>query len=98
MSISTTRSTRSPNWRTCSAAWSLGTLGPNATACYQVADVESAHRVVRFEYNIVEASGDAIPFWLADATAAERLLLRRQRAEVYNWRRPIGGAYGRGDG
>lgn len=43
-------------------------------ACYQIANVESADRVVRFEYNIVEVSGDAITLWLADATAAARLV------------------------
>jgi hypothetical protein len=42
---------------------------------HQIANVESADRVVRFEYNVLDSSqGDAISFWLADATAAARLV------------------------
>jgi hypothetical protein len=43
-------------------------------ACHQIANVESADRVVRFEYNVQDVRGDAISLWLADATAAARLV------------------------
>jgi hypothetical protein len=43
-------------------------------ACHKIANVESADRVVRFEYNVLEFCGDAISLWLADATAAARLV------------------------
>jgi hypothetical protein len=42
-------------------------------ACHQIANVESADRRVRFEYNVLDVQGDAIFLWLADATAAARL-------------------------
>ena len=42
-------------------------------ACHQIADVESADRTVRFEYNVIDVRGDAIFLWLADSTAAARL-------------------------
>jgi len=38
--------------------------------CRQIANVESADRVVRFEYNVIDICGDAISLWLADADAA----------------------------
>jgi hypothetical protein len=40
----------------------------------QIANVESADRVVRFEYNVDEVSGPPVLLWLADATAAARLV------------------------
>jgi hypothetical protein len=43
-------------------------------ACHQIANVESADRMVRFEYNVLDVCGDAIFLWLADATAAVRLV------------------------
>ena len=66
----------------------LGTLIEENTqlACYQIANVESADRVVRFEYNVAEVSGDAITLWLADATAASRLIgiLPRRRTRDFH--------------
>jgi hypothetical protein len=43
-------------------------------ACHQIANVESADRMVRFEYNVLDVSGTAVSLWLADATAAARLV------------------------
>jgi hypothetical protein len=43
-------------------------------ACHQIANVESADRVVRFEYNVLDVRGNAISLWLADCTAAARLV------------------------
>jgi hypothetical protein len=43
-------------------------------ACHQIANVESADRMVRFEYNVLDVCGDAIFLWLADASAAARLV------------------------
>jgi hypothetical protein len=43
-------------------------------ASHRIANVESADRIVRFEYNVEEVSGDAISLWLADANAAARLV------------------------
>jgi hypothetical protein len=43
-------------------------------ACHQIANVESADRIVRFEYNVLDVRGDAISLWLADAAAAARLV------------------------
>jgi hypothetical protein len=42
--------------------------------CRQIANVESADRVVRFEYNVLDSHGDAFSLWLTDATAAARLV------------------------
>jgi hypothetical protein len=41
---------------------------------YQSANVESADRVVRFQYNVDDSEGDPISLWLADATTAARLV------------------------
>lgn len=38
-------------------------------ACYQIADVESADRMVRFEYNVLDVCGNAVFLWLPDAAA-----------------------------
>jgi hypothetical protein len=43
-------------------------------ACHQIANVESADRIVRFEYNVLDVCGNAVFLWLADATAAARLV------------------------
>jgi hypothetical protein len=43
-------------------------------ACHQIANVESADRMVRFEYNVLDVCGDDVFLWLADATAAARLV------------------------
>ena len=43
-------------------------------ACHQIANVESADRMVRFEYNVDEVCGPGVTLWLADATAAARLV------------------------
>jgi hypothetical protein len=43
-------------------------------ACHQIANVESADRMVRFEYNVDDVCGPAVTLWLADATAAARLV------------------------
>ena len=43
-------------------------------ACHQIANVESADRMFRFEYNVLDVCGDAVFLWLADATAAARLV------------------------
>jgi hypothetical protein len=43
-------------------------------ACDQIANVESAGRVVRFEFNVDDVSGAPISLWLVDATAAARLV------------------------
>jgi hypothetical protein len=43
-------------------------------ACHQIANVESADRIVRFEYNVIDVCGNAVFLWLADATAAARLV------------------------
>ena len=43
-------------------------------ACHQIANVESADRVVRFEYNVLAVRGDTISLWLADSAAAARLV------------------------
>jgi hypothetical protein len=43
-------------------------------ACHQIANVESADRMVRFEYNVLDVCGDALFLWLADAIAAARLV------------------------
>jgi len=43
-------------------------------ACYKIANVETVGRMVRFEYNVDDACGPAVTLWLADATAAARLV------------------------
>jgi len=43
-------------------------------ACHQLANVESDGRVVRFEYNVDDVCRPPISLWLADATAAARLV------------------------
>jgi hypothetical protein len=43
-------------------------------ACHAIANVESADRRVRFEYNVLDARGDGIVLWLVDAAAAARLV------------------------
>jgi hypothetical protein len=43
-------------------------------ACHQIANVESADRMVRFEYNVDDVCGPGVILWLADATAAARLV------------------------
>jgi hypothetical protein len=43
-------------------------------ALSQIANVESDGRVVRFEYNVDDVCGAPITLWLADATAAARLV------------------------
>jgi hypothetical protein len=43
-------------------------------ACHQIANVESAERMVRFEYNVDHVCGPGVILWLADATAAARLV------------------------
>jgi hypothetical protein len=43
-------------------------------ACQQIANVEVSDRVVRFEYDVDDVSGTGISLWLADATAAARLV------------------------
>jgi hypothetical protein len=40
----------------------------------QIANVESDGRVVRFQYNVDDVCGAPISLWLADATAAARLV------------------------
>lgn len=41
---------------------------------HQIANVESDGRVVCFQYNVDDVSGDGIPLWLADATTAAKLV------------------------
>jgi hypothetical protein len=55
-------------------------------ACHQIANVESADRMVRFEYNAIDVCGNAIFLWLADATAAARLvrILPGRRTEDFH--------------
>jgi hypothetical protein len=43
-------------------------------ACDQIANVESAGRVFRFEFNVDDVSGAPISLWLVDVTAAARLV------------------------
>ena len=43
-------------------------------ACHQIANVETVDRRVRFEYNVDDFCGPGIILWLADATAAARLV------------------------
>jgi hypothetical protein len=43
-------------------------------ACHQIANVESADRMVRFEYNVLDVCGNAVSLRLADANAAARLV------------------------
>jgi hypothetical protein len=43
-------------------------------ACHQIANVESADRMVRFEYNVDNVCGPGVILWLADATAAACLV------------------------
>ena len=43
-------------------------------ACHQIANVESADRMVRFEYNVDEVCGPGVILWLADATAVACLV------------------------
>jgi hypothetical protein len=40
----------------------------------QIANVESDGRVVRFQFNVEDAEGSTMTLWLADATAAARLV------------------------
>jgi hypothetical protein len=52
----------------------------------QIANVESAGRVVRFQYNVEDAEGDPMCLWLADATTAARLvrvLPKRRTKDFY---------------
>lgn len=58
----------------------------------RIANVESADRVVRFEYNVEDFRGDGISLWLADAAAAAalvRLLPKRRtndfRPQLSRW-------------
>jgi hypothetical protein len=43
-------------------------------SCLQIANVESADHVVRFEYNVIDVCGDAMSLSLADATTAAQLV------------------------
>jgi hypothetical protein len=55
-------------------------------ACRQIANVESQGRMVRFECNVENVAGDAINLWLADATAAARLvrILPKRRTKDFH--------------
>jgi len=59
-------------------------------ACDQIANVESRDREVRFEYNADDVSGTPVSLWLADATAAARLVrvLPKRRTKDFRPRLP----------
>jgi hypothetical protein len=51
----------------------------------QIANVESAGRVVRFQYNVDDSEGDPICLWLSNVTTAARLVrvLPKRRTEDF---------------
>ena len=55
-------------------------------ACHRIANVESSGGIVRFEYNVFDVCGESIFLWLADATAAARLVrvLPRRRTKDFH--------------